>query len=122
MMKIQDIIEQHKQDFPDDFLEWIPENLHVFDAFTVEAIKIKNKGFKHYSARTIIHVLRHHSAVAETGSEWKINNNHSPYLARLFDLVFPHHAGLFEYRTTHKAQSDAYYRINKAWRNEYAQK
>jgi hypothetical protein len=61
-------------------------------------MKIINKGFKHYSARTIIHVLRHHSAITEANGEWKINNNYSPYLARLFALEYPQHATLFEYR------------------------
>jgi hypothetical protein len=116
-MTIQDIIENNKEEFPNDFLEWIPNNLHVFDAFVTEAIKVRNKGFKHYSARTIIHVLRHHSAIAETGSEWKINNNHSPYLARLFDLVYPDKAGLFEYRATSKAYIDAH---NRSWSNHHA--
>ena len=59
---------------------------------------------KHYSARTIVHVLRHHSAVAEVDGEgWKINDHHSPYFARLFDLVHPEHVGLWEFRETKKA-------------------
>lgn len=91
----------HPQYFTDDFAEWLPDNLHVFNAFEAEALKVIRRGFKHYSARTIVHVLRHHSAVQETaGDGWKINNNHSPYLARLFDLLHPAHAGLWEYRET----------------------
>ena len=90
--------------FSVEFREWLPNNMHVWEAFCEEAFKVRRKGFKHYSARTIIHVLRHHSAVQETGDEWKINNNHSPYLARLFDLVFPESAGMWEYRTTKKVK------------------
>ena len=89
--------------FSQTFLEWLPDNLHVFDAFADEALKVRQKGFSHYSARTILHVLRHHSALSETNGEWKINNDHSPYLARLFDLLYPNAAGLWEYRTTRKA-------------------
>ena len=99
-------LHDHKEKFSDEFIEWFPDNEHVWNAFVDEAFKIHKKGFKHYSAKTIIHVLRHHSAVAENGSEWKINNNHSPYLARLFDLVYPHKAGLFEYRTVKGKQND----------------
>lgn len=105
-MKIYDLVTQNRDLFSDDFVDWLPENMHIYQAFVAEAIKVHNKGFKHYSARTIIHVLRHHSAVSENGSQWKINDHHSPYLARLFDLVYPHKAGLFEYRSVKGKQND----------------
>jgi hypothetical protein len=108
---IKETLETHKDKFCDEFVSWLPDNQHVWLAFKNEAFKIHQKGFKHYSARTIVHVLRHHSAVAEKGSEWKINDHHSPYLARLFDLVYPHRAGLFEYRTTNKGKKNEPRRI-----------
>lgn len=76
---------EHPEQFTNEFMAWLPDNHHVWCAFVYEAFRVIRRGFKHYSARTIIHVLRHHSAVTEVGSQWKINNNHSPYLARLFD-------------------------------------
>lgn len=94
------VLNQHL--FTDEFMEWLPDNLHIWKAFVREASAVINKGFKHYSARTIIHVLRHHSALYEVGGEFKINNNTSPYLARLFDVVYPSYRGLFEYRETKK--------------------
>lgn len=106
-MKLYDLVRQNRDLFSDDFVEWLPDNMHIYQAFVVEAIKIHSRGFKHYSARTIIHVLRHHSAISEIGGEWKINNNFSPYLARLFDLAYPHMAGMFEYRFTFRAEKDA---------------
>lgn len=106
-MKIYDIISGNRDLFSDDFVEWLPSNIHIFQAFVIEAAKIHSRGFKHYSARTIIHVLRHHSAITELGGQWKINNNYSPYLARLFDLAYPHMAGMFEYRTVFRAEKDA---------------
>lgn len=84
--------------FTPEFLAYLPENLHVYEAFEREAQKIIDKGFKHYSARTILHALRHHSALTEVGGIWKLNNDVSPYLARLWALLHPHHAKLFEYR------------------------
>lgn len=101
-------LHENKEKFSDEFLNWLPENEHIWNAFVWEAFKVQEKGYKHYSARTIIHVLRHHSAIAENGSEWKINNNHSPYLARLFDIVFPDRAGLFEYREIKKQKEYSY--------------
>ena len=91
--------------FPVDFRYWLRDNVHVWSAFVREAQRVIDKGFRHYSARTIIHVLRHHSALEEKGGEYKVNNNHSPYLARLFDLVYPAHAGLWEYRETKKVRT-----------------
>ncbi len=82
-----------------EFLKWLPANIHVWDAFVAETFKIIERGYDHYSARTIVHVLRHHSAIEEKDGEYKINNNYSPYLGRLFDLIYPQNAGLFEYRT-----------------------
>lgn len=90
-----------------EFLEWLPENLHVWDAFVIETFKIINRGFKHYSSYTIVEFLRHHNAVSENGSIYKLNNNHRPYLSRLFDFAYPQHAGLFEYRVTTKEKGKA---------------
>jgi hypothetical protein len=93
-------LQQNADKFTTDFIDWIPDNIQIWNAFREEALKVIERGYKHYSARTIIHFMRHHSALHEAGGEFKINNNHSPYLARLFDLVYPEHAGLFEYRET----------------------
>ena len=106
MSSIVNLADTNIDQFSNEFLDWLPNNLHVYYAFEEEVMKIIKKGFKHYSARTIVHVLRHHSAVSENGSEWKINDHHSPYLARLFDLAYPNHAGLFEYRLTTKTRKD----------------
>jgi hypothetical protein len=94
--------------FTKEFMFWLPDNLHVWDAFVDEALLVVRKGFKHYSSRTIIQTLRHHSAIHEVGEVWKFNNDHSPYLGRLFDLVYPDHAGLFKYRETKKVIAEKY--------------
>ena len=106
-MNIEKIAHEHKEQFSDEFLNWLPENAHIWIAFEQEAYEVIKAGFKHYSARTIIHVLRHHSALSERGLDgWKLNNNISPYLARLFAILNPTHADLFEYRTAHRALRD----------------
>lgn len=93
--------------FPDDFLEWLPENVHVFEAFAQEAFGVIKRGFTHYSAYTIVEFLRHHTAIKEKSTDgFKINNNHRPYLGRLFDMVHPAHEGLFERRITKKVHTD----------------
>ena len=89
--------------FSDDFREWLGENRHVWAAFEREALKVWHRGRRHYSARTIIEVLRHESALADTGPDFKINNNSAPDLARLWRLYRPEAADLFELR--HSATS-----------------
>lgn len=106
MSTIVDLAEQNKEQFSKEFVAWLPTNLHVWVTFCDETFKVRARGFKHYSARTIVHFLRHHSAVVESTGPWKINNNYSPYLARLFDLKYPHLVGLWEYRETKRAKRD----------------
>lgn len=88
----------HADQFTREFLAYLPENLHVYEAFEREALAIAARGRKHYSARTIIEVLRHQSALAEVGSQFKLSDWWTPYLARLFALLNPSHAALFEFR------------------------
>lgn len=81
------------------FAEWHEANPHVwllFVRFTREAIL---SGRKHYSARDIIHRIRWHTNVElRSTDEFKINNNLSPYYARIFIACFPQHGRLFELR------------------------
>jgi hypothetical protein len=106
-VSIVDLAKQNRGLFPRDFLDWLPDNLHVWEAFVMEAVDVYRRGYRHYSARTIIHFLRHHSNVREFGGDgWKINNNHSPYLARLFDLRYPEMPGLWAHRETPKAKRE----------------
>ena len=90
--------------FTPEFLAYLPENLHVYERFEREALKVAAKGFKHYSARTIIEVLRHWSALEEKGGAWKLNNDQTPYHARLFALCNPLYATLFEFREAKAAK------------------
>jgi hypothetical protein len=108
---IENIAFENKKQFSDEFLEWLPENHHIWMAFEAEALKVLRKGFKHYSARVIVEVLRHHSALAEKpDTGWKINNNIIPYLGRLFALINPAHANFFEYRVVRMARRDQFLR------------
>lgn len=85
--------------FRPGFVAWLADNLHVWAAFKREADRIWSRGRRHYSARTIGEVLRHESALADTGSEWKLNNVVFPDLARLYLLTHPERDGFFELRT-----------------------
>jgi len=106
---VLDQLSRHSVIFPQDFLDWLPDNAHVWEAFVAEAFDVYQRGYRHYSARTIIHFLRHHSHVREAGGDgWKINNDHSPYLARLFDICYPEMPGLWAHRETPKVRRDTF--------------
>jgi hypothetical protein len=100
------MVQMHREQFTADFLEYLPANLHVYEAFEREALIVLRRGFKHYSARTIIEVLRHRSNLRETAGQWKLNDHNTPYLARLFGLIHPQHKGLFEFRAARAAKRD----------------
>lgn len=112
---LNDLIDQNRDEFSDKFVEWLPINLHIWNAFCVEATKVYKKGFKHYSSQTIIYVLRHHSNLYENGSNWKLNNDITPYLSRLFDLRYPEMSGLWEFRIAYRAKKDAMERKNNGF-------
>lgn len=78
--------------------EWFIKNWHVVEAFEAEALKLIDRGWKKYSARTIVEVLVHHSAVREVDGEFKIGNDNAPYLARIFVVMHPEYVDFWEYR------------------------
>ena len=94
----RDILMVNRDDFLPGFAAWLVENGHVWAAFTREASKVWDKGRRKYSARTIIEVLRHESALSDSGADYKLNDHATPDLARLYRLTYPERAGLFETR------------------------
>jgi hypothetical protein len=90
--------------FTQEFLAWLPKNLHIWDEFVAQAIAVRTLGRDHYSAYTILEYIRHNSALTEKDGPYKINGHAGPYLARLFEICYPQHAGLFEFRETKKVK------------------
>lgn len=85
--------------FRAEFLEWLENNFSVWLAFKKQADRIWLKGRRHYSARTILHWLRHETMVREeTTEEFKINNIWSPYLGRLYVCYHPERSEFFKRR------------------------
>lgn len=81
-----------------DFAAWLLANQHIWLAFCRHADAIWGRGRRHYSARTIVEVLRHESTLAEVGGMWKINGNFCADLARLYVETYPERDGFFEMR------------------------
>ncbi len=101
--RIQDLIASKPDIFEgllivhrDKFLEWLPYNLHVISAFGKYAIMLKEKGNReYYSAYCIRERLRWDSLLTEVGTEYKISNNVTPFVARLIMAMDHRLVGLF---------------------------
>jgi len=92
--------------FPEGFSAWVQENLSIWLRFETEALRLAQR-FDHYSSKTIWEYLRHHSALADTlDTQYKLNNDFTPYVARLFLLLPPEHAGFFKLRAVRRATHD----------------
>lgn len=85
-----------------EFPQWLAANGHIWRAFEYQANRVWDRGRRHYSARTLIEVLRHESMLAEVGGMFKINNAAAPNLARLYAELHPDRACLFETRQNAK--------------------
>lgn len=72
-----------------------PDVFRMFTNYAFDAIRLNRKNF---GAAMIIQRIRWYCMVETTGSEFKVNNNYSPYYARLFELKFPHYKGFFKTR------------------------
>ena len=84
--------------FRHDFAPWLAQNGHVWARFEQEAHKIRARGRTHYSARTIVEVLRHESVLSEADSTFKLNDHNTPDLARLYLLTHPDAGDFFATR------------------------
>ena len=84
--------------FRKDFKDWLIANWHIWKVFEREANRMAKRGRDHYSARTIIHWIRHETCVAEKDGDFKVNNNYSPDLGRLWVCYHPDRADFFETR------------------------
>lgn len=91
------------QEFRPDFPEWLQENSHIYVEFERRALQVAVHR-RHYSARTIIEVLRHDSAIKQLSGDFKINGNYVPDMAYLFAQLNPQHCDLFEYRRDARAE------------------
>ena len=75
----------------------LASNLKLVTRFSQQAHVIAQKR-THYSARTIIEVLRHNSIIEDNDPDYKINNNVTPLMARISMAMFPALNALFSIR------------------------
>lgn len=72
----------------ESFRNWLPQNWGIWFEFVKLADQMRLRGRKYYSARAVIHVLRWHRALKDpTEPVYKINNNRSAEMARLYNAI-----------------------------------
>lgn len=81
-------------------IEFHQANPHVWQLF-IRYAKAAAARVPHWGCRAVFHRIRWYTHIeTESADRFKINNNHSPYYARLFEQEFPEHAGFFTTRIT----------------------
>jgi len=109
--KVRNIIKSDSDSYRLDFGDWVENNWHILVAFFNEANKVWDLGIRHHSARDLCAFLRHQSKIEEAEQRsrinpngFKISNNASPYLARLYLTIKPERDGLFELKELKASQ------------------
>jgi hypothetical protein len=90
-----------------NFWHFHAENPHVyrlFDRFTSYAIE---RGRARFSVSIIFERIRWETHIETGDPDFKLNNNHRAYYARLWMRDHPEHAGFFEVRRTREPTSEA---------------
>lgn len=79
----QRFILNHQGEYPDGFFHWLQKNRHIWLEFEQKALQMARIR-KRYSARTIVEVMRWHSDLKEAAPLFKLSNNMTPGMARLW--------------------------------------
>lgn len=74
------------------------ENPHVYRKLLELAFGLKSRGRNHYGISGLFEVLRWGYAMSTTDKEFKLNNNHKPFYARLIMEREPSLKGFFDLR------------------------
>lgn len=80
------------------FREFHAANPHVYELFKRFAFEAIESGASKLGAGDVWERMRWHSRVETKGDEYRLNNNHRAYYARMFERDFPDHEGVFAKR------------------------
>ena len=88
----------------DQFAAFDQAHPEVYQAFAKFAGQMRARGYTHYSADGIMHIVRYHAAVnPERDGGFKINNNFVALYARKLVAADPSFAGFFAFRVRRTA-------------------
>jgi hypothetical protein len=85
------------------FLIFHQQNPHVYELFKKFTKQVIDRGYKQHSARDIIHRIRWETTVVTNDGEFKVNDHHSPYYARMWMREHPEHPDFFRTRSVQEA-------------------
>lgn len=106
MSRLLNLAHKHKIVFRDEFVPWLHDNEHVYKVFAELADALWSRGRHYYSSRTIGEKMRFDHGVSEASGEFKLNNNYTPDLGRLYVLNHPTRLFLFSYRDHQNNRTD----------------
>lgn len=81
-----------------EFLQFHNANPHIYEIFKTLVSQTSRKGYQHFGCRSFIEKIRWEIILNGSDPDFKINNNHGPYYARLYMLDHPHMKGFFRIR------------------------
>jgi hypothetical protein len=84
----------------EQFQKYNEQNPKVYELFCKFTNQVINKGFKNFSAESIINQIRWFTSIETTGNSFKINNDLKPYYARQFMKDNPQYEGFFRTRAS----------------------
>ncbi len=87
-----------KRQLFNEFAKFHTENPHVyrlFETFTFQAIE---REYEHFGPDAVIQRVRWETNIVTNDRDFKINNNHTAYYARLFMVKHPKYDGFFRVR------------------------
>lgn len=79
------------------FVKYHMKYPQIWRAFKSKGQELWESGCRHFGSAAIIQSIRFDTAV-QTGGDFKINNNYSPFYARMFEIKYPATKGFFEKR------------------------
>lgn len=84
--QIKEVFDLHGKDFHPEFRSWLRENFDLYLNFERRSDEMRNLRPR-YSARTIVELLRWHSDLQDAEVSFKINNNSTRDMARLYNRL-----------------------------------
>lgn len=84
--------------YPQKFIEYHEKYPKVYQFYKEVIAQLVNRGFKRYSSDGVLHIVRFtkHDEIKRDG--FKVNNNYTPYYARLFEEENPQYKDFFSKR------------------------
>jgi len=84
----------------EQFQEYHEANPKVYELFCKFTNQVINRGFKNFSAESIINQIRWFTSIETTGDVFKINDHYKPHYSRKFMKDNPQHEGFFRTRSS----------------------